>query len=210
MNQKIQYFHSLDKIKDKNKDIYKYLYKEEINCIVDDINNRRNIHLSAFDLKNLEKMKNVKNESNFFEKKNVKSFDPNEKKLIEINNNYELYKKNLLLMRKNFVFLKKREFEQLRNKIRNISFKYNNRYDNIDEDKEEFEFKTKDYNLEKNKKQGNIIRENNYNDINKKNERQQKENSLLNAIINPNDNLGYFLYYFPRPESSLMIRKKIY
>ena len=210
LNQKIQYFHSLDKIKDKNKDIYKYLYKEEINCIVDDINNRRNIHLSAFDLKNLEKMKNVKNESNFFEKKNVKSFDPNEKKLIEINNNYELYKKNLLLMRKNFVFLKKREFEQLRNKIRNINFKYNNRYDNIDEDKDEFEFKTKDYDSEKNKKKGNIIRENNYNDINKKNERQQKENSLLNSIINPNDNFGYFIYYFPRPESSLMIRKKIY
>ena len=36
---------------------------------------------------------------------------------------------------------------------------------------------------------------------------RKKENSLLNALISPNDNLIYSLYFYPRQESKLLIRK---
>ena len=94
--------------------------------------NRYKYNLSAFHINNFKKL--VKNNSLINNKH--KSVDFNEKKKIEINNNFNLNRNNFLSIRKNISFLKKKEFEELKNKMRNIQFKHNNRYDNIDYDKE--------------------------------------------------------------------------
>ena len=167
-------------------------------------------NLSAFHINNLELFNKKSRNENNNNKNTSKTFDLNIKKKIEMKENYEKNKNNFLLMRKNMVYFKKRELEQLKNRIRNIKFNHSNRYDNIDEDKEEFELEDKkegNYNstikkneiLFKERIPNNII-ENKY-------ERRKKEYSLENALINPNDNSGYLLYYYPRPGSSLLMKK---
>jgi hypothetical protein len=115
-------------------------------------------------------------------------------------------------MRKNMKPLKKMEFEQLKTKIKKINFRHNDRYDNIDEDNLE-EYDDGNYSEDNGLNYGyykNLIK--NKNKFFRKNSseiliRKKRENSLLNALISPNDNLIYSLYYYPRPESKLLIKK---
>ena len=212
--QRKQYFQSLNinkyqKEKNNkdilNRDINKEdLYTDEI----DSYYNHNDYHLSAFHKNNLEKLKNSRNENKCLFKGKSKSVDFNEYRKNEIENNFKLFNNNFLFMRKNLASMKKREFEELKNKMRNIKFKYNNRYDNIDEDKvgKEFELINNNYEFEKNKKFENLLKEYN-NNINNINDRHKVENSLSKALLNPNDNFGYLLYYYPRPGSKLLIKK---
>ena len=212
-HQKMIYLQYLNKKKNEennidilNRDINKDdLYSDETDSYY---YNRYNYNLSAFHLNNLEKIKNSRNKYNYFAKQKCKSVDFNEHKKNEIDNNFILYKNNFLFMRKNLASMKKREFEELKNKMRNIKFKYNNRYDNIDEDKDESEIKFMNENNEpeKKKKDVHLLKDNN-NNTNNINERQKVESSLSKAIINPNDNFGFFLYYYPRFGSKLLIKK---
>ena len=144
--------------------------------------------------------------------KRYQSVDLNMKIKNELNNNYNLNKNNYLFMRKNMKPLKKIEFEQLKTKIKKINFKHSDRYDNIDEDNLE-EFDDEDYSEDNDFNYGyykKLVK--NKNKFFRKNSseifmRKKRENSLLNALISPNDNLIYSLYYYPRPESKLLIRK---
>ena len=219
-NQKYQYYDSLNKtIKNKNKlenqnddnkeyestlnadDPYKNKYK---------ISN--NYRLSAFHLDNLKKIQSYRNRNLNNDYKKYQSVDFNMKIKNELNNNYNLHKNNYLFMRKNMKPLKKMEFEQLKTKIKKINFRHNDRYDNIDEDNLE-EYEDGNYSEDNDFNYGyykNLIK--NKNKFFRKNSseiliRKKRENSLLNALISPNDNLIYSLYYYPRPESKLLIRK---
>ena len=176
-----------------------------------------NLKLSAFHLDNLKKIENSRNNNNLnnqFIKNKYKSVDLNEKKRIEIYNNYKLYKNNLLVLRKNMDILKKMEYAQLKNKMRKIKFLYNNRYDNIDIDKEDDgfhnekdeEYNNKNINYNKNTLKNEKIKRYQFKE-NNQNNKNQKENSLLNAIINPDNNIFYSLYYYPRLSSKLLERK---
>ena len=161
--------------------------------------NRYKYNLSAFHIDNLKKLVN----KNSLINNKHKSVDFNEKKKIEINNNFNLNKNNFLSIRKNISFLKKKEYEDLINKMRNIQFKNINRYDNIDNDKIDNDCNNIKEDCKKNKKYESILKEN----INDYIERQQKEYSLSKAIMNPNDHLDFLLYYYPRPGTKLLIKK---
>lgn len=218
-NQKYQYFDSLNKstknennIKKQNDDNKEY----ESELKVDDPYKNKykianNYKLSAFHLENLKKIQSYRNRNLNNAYKRFQSFDLNMKIKNEMNNNYNLHKNNYLFMRKKMKPLKKIEFEQLKTKIKKINFRHNDRYDNIDEDNledyNEDYSEDNDYNLGyyKNliKNNGKFFRQNSSEIL----MNRKKENSLLNALISPNDNLIYSLYYYPRPESKLLIRK---
>jgi hypothetical protein len=171
-----------------------------------------NYRLSAFHLDNLKKIQSYRNRNLNNDYKKYQSVDFNMKIKNELNNNYNLHKNNYLFMRKNMKPLKKMEFEQLKTKIKKINFRHNERYDNIDEDNLE-EYEDGNYSEDNDFNYGyykNLIK--NKNKFFRKNSseiliRKKRENSLLNALISPNDNLIYSLYYYPRPESKLLIRK---
>ena len=167
--------------------------------------------LSAFHLDNLKKIQSYRNRDLNNAYRRYQSIDLNMKIKNELNSNYNLNKNNYLFMRKNMKPLKKIEFEQLKTKIKKINFKHNDRYDNIDEDNLE-EFDEEDYSEDNDLDYGyykNLIKTKRK--FFRKNSseiliRKKRENSLLNALISPNDNLIYSLYYYPRPESKLLIR----
>ena len=205
IEKKIQYINSLKQLSIKQEN-----NEEEEESEKDLYYYRNNYNLSAFHIDNLKKSQNLKDQysNKYIINNKNKSVDFYEKKLIDIYNYYELNKNNFLSLRKNITFLRKREFEQLKNKIRNIEFHNNNRFDNIDEDKdkEEIEYnyiKEVNYNNKKNKRYESALKEK----INDNNEKQQREYSLSKAIINPNDNLDFSLYYYPRAGSKLLIKK---
>ena len=219
-NQKYQYLDSLNRTT-KNKNIFENQnddnkeYENKLNN--DDPYKSKykisNIYkLSAFHLDNLKKIQSYRNRNLNNDYKRYQSVDLNMKIKNELNNNYNLNKNNYLFMRKNMKPLKKIEFEQLKTKIKKINFKHSDRYDNIDEDNLE-EFDDEDYSEDNDFNYGyykNLVK--NKNKFFRKNSseifmRKKRENSLLNALISPNDNLIYSLYYYPRPESKLLIRK---
>ena len=226
---KLNYLNFINKL--KNKDNEKdSLKKDEVKK--DDLNNNNNenenkdseqtesyynpyyYNLSAFHINNLEQFSRKSRNGKEYSKYKCKSVDLNIKNKIELNENYKINKKNFLLMRKNMIIFKKRELEQLKNKIRNIKFKHNNRYDNIDDDKEEdkdehkYEDKREINNNLKIKRNEILFKDRiSNNKIDNSKEGRKKEYSLENALINPSDNSGFLLYYYPRPGTSLLLRK---
>lgn len=184
-----------------NEDPYKNKYK---------ITN--NYKLSAFHLDNLKKIQSYRNRDLNNAYKRYQSVDLNMRIKNELNNNYNLNKNNYLFMRKNMKPLKKIKFEQLKTKIKKINFRHNDRYDNIDEDNLE-EFDDEDYSDDNDFNYDyykNLIKTKGHSFRLKSSEillNRKKENSLLNALISPNDNLIYSLYFYPRQESKLLIRK---
>ena len=219
-NQKFQYFDSLNKttknknnLENQNDDNKEY---ESTLNNDDPYKNKYKISniykLSAFHLDNLKKIQSYRNRDLNNAYRRYQSIDLNMKIKNELNSNYNLNKNNYLFMRKNMKPLKKIEFEQLKTKIKKINFKHNDRYDNIDEDNLE-KFDEEDYSEDNDLDYGyykNLIKTKRK--FFRKNSseiliRKKRENSLLNALISPNDNLIYSLYYYPRPESKLLIRK---
>ena len=110
---------------------------------------------------------------------------------IKLNKKYNTYKNNLLNMRRSISNDKKIEYQNLIDKIR---LKKLNEYD----DEIDYEFTESENN------KTNIIF--NYKS---KNESDKKNNSLLNALVNPKDNFNYSKFYLPRNGSMLLSREKI-
>ena len=110
---------------------------------------------------------------------------------IRLNKKYNTYKNNLLSMRRSISNDKKIEYQNLIDKIR---LKKLSEYD----DEIDYEFTESENN------KTNIIF--NYKS---KNESDKKNNSLLNALVNPKDNFNYSKFYLPRNGSMLLSREKI-
>ena len=126
----------------------------------------------------------------------LKSFIPNESINIKknyfrkLNQRYDLYKHNFLKLRKSMSDDKKKEYEKLFNKLRGKTIINNNDY-------------YEDENFENENKKNNSYL---LNIESGKTNRFKKNNSLLEAIVNPNDNSIYSRYYLPRNGSSLLSR----
>ena len=110
---------------------------------------------------------------------------------IKLNKKYNTFKNNLLSMRRSLSNDKKIEYQNLVDKIR---LKQINDFD----EENEYEFTE----LESNKT--NII----YN-YKSQNKFDNKNYSLLNALVNPKDNSNYSKFYLPRNGSMLLSREKI-
>ena len=137
----------------------------------------QNFYLSAFNKENI---------SNFKKPKNIIKIKNNQ--FENLNQRYNLYKDNYLKMRRSMSNDKKREYEALLDKLK--AKKIN---DFINEDYED-EFIETD----------NAV--NMSNNINGKSISLKKGNSLLEAIVNPNDNSVFSRYYLPRNGSMLLSR----
>ena len=141
-------------------------------------NPNQNFYLSAFNKDNI---------SNIKESLNHKSFIKIKKNNFEnLSQRYYLYKDDFLKMRKSLSNDKRKEFEILADKIR--TKKLNDYYEEYDD--EIFEIENIGNNL-------NIGAGN-----------SKKENSLMEAIVNPNDNPVYSRYYLPRNGSMLLSREE--
>ena len=151
-------------------------------------------NLSLFHLNNYKKIplnRKKNRNANFFRKFRFKPLNLNEKKKLDIYNNFIHNKSDFLSIRKNMEIINKFDYKQINDKNSNIFFHHSCRYDNIDEDD-----KIKD----------NIVDEE---DMNKKNENKlQKRFCLSKAFFEPKSNVNFnSMYYLPRPGSKLLIRK---
>jgi hypothetical protein len=140
-----------------------------------------NFSLSAFSNYNISNV----NQSN------IKSLDKKKFHFAKLNQRYNLYKHNFLKMRRSMSNDKKREYEHLADQIRSRQLNellYNNEEydDEIEEEKEG----------------------NNSSLLNPlgKSVGLNKNNSLLEAIVNPNDNPVYSRFYLPRCGTMLLSR----
>lgn len=142
-----------------------------------------NFYLSAFNNENIPNInKNIYTKSYIKIKKNQFS---------NLSQRYNLYKHNFLNMRRAMSNDKKKEYELLVNKLR--TKRINDLYFNDDYD-EDFD----NENLQNISNAGLI-----------KSVGLKKENSLLKAIINPNDNQIFSRYYLPRIGSMLLSRDEL-
>ena len=139
-----------------------------------------NFHISPF---NKYDIANINKSNNHFIKKN--QFE-------NLNQRYNLYKNNFLRMRKSISIDKKKEYESLVDKLRGKTI--NDYYYNDDFDDEMIEIE--------NPGNSSIV----VNNIVGKSFGLKKSNSLLQAIVNPNDNPVYSQYYLPRNGSMLLSR----
>jgi len=140
-----------------------------------------NFSLSAFSKYNISNVNQSK----------IKSLDKKKFHFEKLNQRYNLYKHNFLKMRRSMSNDKKREYEHLADKIRSRQLNeilYNNEEydDEVDEEKEV----------------------NNSSILNPlgKSTGLKKNNSLLEAIVNPNDNPVYSRFYLPRCGNLLLSR----
>ena len=157
--------------------IYSNLPKNELE--------NNNFCLSAFNKENIKKINksiNLKKPINLKKKYHLE----------KLNEKYNLYKHNFLKMRRYMSNEKKKEYNYLADKLR--TRKINEIYYNDDYD-DEIEDENGDNN-------SNLINVSFKNPIGLK-----KNNSLLEAIVNPNDNLIYSRYYLPRNGSMLLSRE---
>ena len=106
----------------------------------------------------------------------------------KLNQRYDLYKHNFLKLRKSMSDDKKNEYEKLLNKLRGKKINNYNYEDN------NFEIENKKTNSHFTNIDG------------VKTNRIHKNNSLLEAIVNPNDNSIYSRFYLPRNGSMLLSR----
>jgi hypothetical protein len=140
-----------------------------------------NFSLSAFSNYNISNVNQSK----------IKSLDKKKFHFEKLNQRYNLYKHNFLKMRRSMSNDKKREYEHLADQIRSRQLNellYNNEEydDEIEEEKEG----------------------NNSSLLNPlgKSVGLNKNNSLLEAIVNPNDNPVYSRFYLPKCGSKLLSR----
>ena len=143
-----------------------------------------NFHFSSFNKYDILKINNLGKRISY--KKNL---------FHNLNNRYNLYKDNYLKMRKTISKDKKKEYESLLGKLRGKSF---NDYYNEDYEDEFIE--------PENAGNNNSILINN---VNGKTQKMKKNNSLMQAIVNPNDNPSYSRYYLPRNGSMLLSRDEL-
>ena len=153
--------------------------------------NNLNFQLSAFSPENLCKINRNNILNNIIDKKlenndnkKIFSFKKNFKNL---NKNFDEYKNNYLKLRRVLSSYKKKEYDSLINKLRNNK--------QIKEDDFEFDDENEDLYI----KPSSSV-----NDINIK---QNKNNSLIQAMVNPNDNVNCSKYFLPRNGSMLLSRK---
>ena len=143
---------------------------------------KQNFYLSAFNKENIPNFKNTNKQKNFIKiKKNQFS---------NLSQRYNLYKDNFLKMRRSMSNDKKKEYEVLLDKLR---AKRINDY-----------FSNEDYGDE-------VLDTDNGMNISNiglgKSIGLKKGNSLLEAIVNPNDNPVFSRYYLPRNGSMLLSRE---
>ena len=142
-----------------------------------------NFYISMYDFNNLKKIESFKNISR---PNNSTNYKPNDK----LNKTFYANRNNFLNFRKTVSYWKKKDFEKLSNKIKNEENLDN--YTNIKTIKSFHNF---------------------HNDINegmlnkeKNNLKQKKHISLLNAMVNPNEESAYPQYFLPRSGSLLLKR----
>lgn len=136
-----------------------------------------NFYMSAYDFGNIKKIDNYRKTYNKF---NYLTRNKNLKPRNEnINNTFNLNKDNFLNFRKTMSSWKKNDFEQLCNKI--IKNKENNNIKN-----------NRGWNDEINKRKIGL--------------KQRRQNSLLNAMVNPIEDSVYPQYFLPRSGSMLLKR----
>ena len=117
-------------------------------------------------------------------------------KLDKFKNRYNLFKNNLLSMRQAMSFDKKKEYENLIDKMRlnnNNNIVDNEFYDESKNSLIEIEYNKKDPLFDYRFKRAN---------------EEKKNYSLLNALVNPNDSSNYSRYYLPRNGSMLLSKDK--
>lgn len=139
-----------------------------------------NFHITPF---NKYDIANINKSNNHFIKKN--QFE-------NLNQRYNLYKDNFLKMRKSISVDKKKEYESLVDKLRGKTINDYYYNDDFDDDMIEIE----------NPGNSSIVA----NNVVGKSFGLKKSNSLLQAIVNPNDNPVYSRYYLPRNGSMLLSR----
>ena len=172
-------FDNICNIKSRNQDV-----KNPISKSFQDIYGAKpNFYLSAFNKENISNFKNSINQKNFIKiKKNQFS---------NLSQRYNLYKDNFLKMRRSMSNDKKKEYEALVDKLR--AKRINDYYFNEDYDDEVLDT------------------DNGMNISNTgigKSFRIKKGDSLLEAIVNPNDNPVFSRYYLPRNGSMLLSREE--
>ena len=137
--------------------------------------------MSAYDFTNLKKIENFKKINR---KLNFSSRNKIRKEISEnINKTFNANKDNFLNFRKTMSSWKKNDFEKLCNKVM--------------KNKENIHKKSSNWNDEKKGLNNRRIVSQNL----------KRQNSLFNAIINPNDDSIYPQYYLPRSGSMLLIKK---
>ena len=162
-----------------------------------------NFNLSAYNIGNIEKMKNKSNFMDLTEEKKS-----NKVRIYKIHNSYNLYKDNFLNLRKSISDFRKSEYQDLLN----LTKKEKNN-DIIDET-------TKTINIINNKKENKGIRSNKKESKEMSEDKilfkkrinifnNKKQNILSNAILNPNESNTFSKYYLPRTGSLLLSRYNI-
>ena len=199
--------------------IFRNKNNEIDNCINDDINNI--IHNSTLFKAKIQSRNicNIKNMNTFSEEKErhdffISAYDmSNIKKINEIfekrspqnklSRNFSNFKNNFLTIRKTMSVWHKKEYDQLvktlnKNSINDIDKISNN---SLEDTLNKESKKSNLYNYRYKLKESSDIYET-------KNKRENSFSSLRNAIINPNDNLIYSMYYFPRSGSMLLSKEE--
>lgn len=172
-------FDNICNIKSRNQDSKNVISKS----FQDIYGAKQNFYLSAFNKENISNFKNTINQKNFIKiKKNHFS---------NLSQRYNLYKDNFLKMRRSMSNDKKKEYEVLLDKLR--AKRINDYYFNEDYDDEVLDTDN-----------GMNISNTGIN----KSIGLKKGNSLLEAIVNPNDNPVFSRYYLPRNGSMLLSREE--
>ena len=154
----------------------------------DSENYSNNFYLSAFDQSNIKKIN--ENKSFIGSMKDINNYA--KYKINRLHNTFNLYKNNLLNLRRTMSDWKKNDYDLLVSQIsKNIDSTIDYEEPNNDRD---YLYKNNsvDYLMDK----SNLI----------KNIKLRKEKSLLNAMVNPNDNTTYSRFFLPRSGSMLLSR----
>ena len=167
-------------IKSRNQDNNNY----ESKSFKDNYGNKPNFYLSAFHKENILNINKSINQKNFIR---IKKYQ-----FTNLNQRYNLYKNNLLKMRKSMSNDKIKEYEFLVDRLR--AKRINDLYFIEDYDEDFFD----------NENSANVSNVGFLKPIG-----QKKGNSLLDAIVNPNDNPVFSKYYLPRNGSMLLSREDI-
>ena len=178
MNNKLHEKYSAD-----NKSLYS-ISKDE-----DEESGYHNFCLSMYDQGNLKKINdNNSNVNKYFGYTNLNKHNLKDSKmqLNQLHRTFHLFKDNFLNLRRTMSDWKKHEYTNLVNEI-----KKNNKKGGKERDRD------------RDRDRDNLLRNNSFGF---KNIRIKKQNSLLNAMINPKDEFGYSKYFLPRSGSMLLSR----
>ena len=166
-----------------NKSLYS-ISKDE-----DEESGYHNFCLSMYDQGNLKKINdNNSNVNKYFGYTNLNKHNLKDSKmqLNQLHRTFHLFKDNFLNLRRTMSDWKKHEYTNLVNEI-----KKNNKKGGKERDRD------------RDRDRDNLLRNNSFGF---KNIRIKKQNSLLNAMINPKDEFGYSKYFLPRSGSMLLSR----